>query len=310
MALNTIALATMFQQELDNQIVAKSTSGWMEQNANNLIFTGNATVKVPKMTTDGLGNYDKSNGYASGGITTSYETFTMGQDRARKFYLDSHDVTESNFVATASNAMATFQRVSVIPEIDAYRYSKIATTLIAGSRASGGYTPSKADILTTLKTDINNIQDVIGIDTPLVVVMSTKTLNTLELSSEIVRQLQVGDFQGNNDYVTPCKFVDECPILEVPSARLMTAYTYNDGITVGQTQGGFVPAGTAKHINWLIMPVDAPIAIQKTDTIRIFDPSVVQNLNAWQLDYRKYHDLFIEDNKLPAMFANIEEALS
>lgn len=306
MALNTIALAQIFQQELDNQIVAKSTTGWMEQNADRLIYTGGNTIKVPKMTIAGLANYDRSNGYINGGLTTSFETFTMGQDRGRKFFIDVNDVNESNFVATASNAMSTFQRTQVIPEIDAYRYSKIASILMTGGRTnSTAYTPDKSTILSALKADINAIQDVIGTDVPLTVTMSTATLAVLELSTEITRQLQVGQFQGNGDYVTPCKMVDECPIIETPSARLKTSYVFNDGKTTGQESGGFSVAAGAKSINWIIMPVQAPIAVSKTDTIRIFDPTVVQTLNAWQIDYRKYHDLFLEDNSLPAMYVNV-----
>jgi hypothetical protein len=309
MAINTIALATMFQQELDNQIVAPLTSGWMEQNSDQLIYTGNGTVKVPKMSTDGMANYDRNSGFVAGGITTAWETFTMGQLRGRKFYLDARDVIESNFVATASKAMGTFQSVSVAPEIDAYRYSKLATLAIAGLRAIGGYVPSAADILTKIKADISAIRDVIGTDTQLVITMSTLTLTILGNSTEIVRQLNVGNFQGNGDYVTPCTMVDSCPIVEVPSARLMTSYVFNDGITAGQEAGGFTAAVGAKTINWLITAVQAPIAVQKTDTMRIFDPTVVQALNAWQIDYIKYHDLFIEDNKMPTVFANIQEAL-
>lgn len=309
MALNTIALAEIFQQELDNQIVAAATSGWMEQNADQLIYTGGNTIKVPKMTVDGLGNYDRSTGYPTGSVSTTYETFTMGQDRGKKFLIDAIDVNESNFVATASNVMALFQRTQVIPEIDAYRYSKISTLLIAAGRAVGGYVPGIADILSTLKADINAIQDTIGTDVPLVVIMSTKTINVLERSSEIVRQLNIGQFQGNGDFVTKCRMVDECPILEVPSARLKTAYKFNDGVTAGQTVGGFVTATSAQDINWIITPAQAPIAVAKTDTIRIFDPTVVQAANSWQIDFRKYHDLFIEDNKLPAMWVNIQEAL-
>jgi len=191
----------------------------------------------------------------------------------------------------------------------AYRYSKIASLAIAGSRASGGYTPAIADILTKLRADIANIQDVVGVDTPLVITMSTATLNVLEGSSELVRQLSVGAFNGGVDLTYSVKMVDECPIVEVPSARLKTAYVFNDGKTTGQAAGGFGAAVGSKTINWIIMAQNAPIAISKTDNMRIFSPEINQTSDAWKLDYRKYHDLFIMDNKLATLFVNVKEAL-
>lgn len=307
MAINTLALATLFQQELDRQVVAGATSGWMEGNAGLVQYNGGNTVKIPKLTMDGLGNYDRSTGFTQGAATMAYETRTMGQDRGRTFMLDSMDVNETNFVANASNLMGEFQRTMVIPEIDAYRYSTIASLAIAGSKASGGYTPAKADIYSTLKADIAAVQDVVGA-IPLVVTMSTATLSVLETSSELQHKLDVGSFSGNIQ--SEVKKIDECPIIEVPSARLKTAYTFYDGVTAGQEAGGFVAAAGAKTINWIICAMNSPIAISKTDNMRIFDPATNQTADAWKLDYRKYHDLWITDNKLATVFVNCKEALA
>ena len=306
MPINTLAYATLFMQELDKQVVAGATSGWMEGNAGLVVYKGGNTVKIPKLSMDGLGNYDRGTGFAQGAATLVYETRTMTQDRGRTFMLDSMDIDETNFVANASNLMGEFQRTKVIPEIDAYRYSTIAALAIAGSRASGGYTPVAATILSMIKADIAAIQDVVG-TVPLVITLSTATLAILEASTELVRQLEVAAFPGviQNEV----KQIDSCPIIEVPSARLKTAYILNDGRTAGQEAGGFVPAGAAKSINWLITALNAPIAISKTDNMRIFTPDQNQSADAWKLDYRKYHDLWIKDNALPTVFANIKEAL-
>jgi hypothetical protein len=306
MAINTLAYATLFMQELDKQVVAASTSGWMEGNAGLVIYNGGNTVKIPKISMDGLGAYDRSAGFVQGAATLAYETKTMGQDRGRTFMLDSMDVNETNFVANASNLMGEFQRTMVIPEIDAYRYSTIASLAIAGSRASGGYTPIVADIYSKLKADIAAIQDAIGA-VPLIVTIPTSVLAVLESSTEMQRQLQVGAFNGQLQ--SGVISIDECPIKEVPSARMKTAYVFNDGKTTGQTAGGFTPAGTAKSINWIISAATTPIAISKTDNMRIFAPDVNQVADAWKLDYRKYHDLWIMDNKMSTVFVNIKEAL-
>lgn len=309
MAINTFAYAQIFQDMLDKQVVAKATTGWMEGNAGLVKYSGGNTIKIPKMNMDGLGNYSRDNGFVQGSATLSYETETLTQDRGRTFQLDSMDVDETNFVATASVLMSEFQRTKVIPEIDAYRYSKIAALAIANSAAVGGYTPSESDIYSKLRADIAAIQDVAGA-IPLVITMSTATLNILENSTEIQRQLQVAQFQGGADISFEVKSIDSCPIIETPSMRLKTLYDFNDGSTTGQTAGGFAPDAAAKNINWIICPQTAPIAVSKTDKIRIFDPNTNQKADAWKIDYRKYHDLWIPDNQFTSMRVNIKEALS
>ena len=44
--------------------------------------------------------------------------------------------------------------------------------------------------------------------------------------------------------------------------------------------------------------------------MRIFDPTTNQKLNAWQMDYRRFHDIWILDNKLDSVYLSIQEAKS
>ena len=63
-----------------------------------------------------------------------------------------------------------------------------------------------------------------------------------------------------------------------------------------EKDGGFAPVEGAREINWIVCLKRAPVAVSKTDVTRIFDPMTNQNANAWKIDYRKYHDLWIMDN--------------
>lgn len=303
---NVLSYATLFQTALDRQMVAAATSGWMEANAGQVIYNGGNTVKVPKISTDGLGDYDRTTGYTDGAVTFEYETKTLTQDRSRSFMLDSQDVDETNFVLTASTVMSEFQRTKVIPEIDAYRYSNIATQLISASKATYGYTAAADTIMATLKADIDAVKDAIG-DTELVVSISRTVLGLLELGTRGVG-LEKVLFMSSSDIQTEVTSLDGVPLLPVPSARMKTAYVFNDGTTTGQTVGGFVAATTAKDVNWIIMPRTAPIAISKQEAPKIIEPAVNQNADAWKIAYRKYHDLWIMDNTLVACHANIKQA--
>lgn len=81
MPINTLATATLFQNTLDQIAVQEATTGWMDANAGQVIYNGGAEVKIPKMNVQGMGNYDRDNGYQQGSVTLEYETKKMTQDR-------------------------------------------------------------------------------------------------------------------------------------------------------------------------------------------------------------------------------------
>ncbi|WP_252224567.1 MULTISPECIES: hypothetical protein [unclassified Clostridium] len=315
MAINTIAYATLFQQGLDKAAVAKLTSGWMDANAGQVIYNGGKEVKIPKISMDGLGDYSRSSGFTDGAVTLEYETKTMTMDRGRSFMLDSQDVNESNFVANATNVMGQFQATKVVPEIDAYRYSKIASLAIAATTAkdskvvlaTGGNVITSSNAFALLKADIAAIEDIVG-EIPLVITMSATIASLLDQDIAISKHLDVTDFT-KGEITTKVRSLDGNPIIKVPSGRLKTAYTFFDGVTDGQKVGGFKAADDAKNVNWIITPMTAPIAVNKTDKVRIFDPSVNQGADAWKMDYRKYHDLWIMDEALKLCRVNVKEAL-
>lgn len=297
MAINTIEAAKIFQTALDQQVLEGATSGWMEENAGQVKYSGGNEVKIPKMSLTGLGNYDRDSGYTQGAVAMTYETKTMTMDRGSKFLLDKMDVDESNFVASASSVMSEFQRTQVIPEVDAYRYSRIYA--LAKDNYGRTYTPAASTILSTLSEDITAVQDVAG-NADLVIIMARPVYDMFCNNDKISKLINAGDFkQGELNLMI--KMFNGIPIIPVPSARMKTAYTFNDGKTGDQKTGGFKPAENATQINWIICPKSAPIAVSKTDNMKIIDPDTNQSADAWLLAYRKFHDLWIKDNALPCV---------
>jgi hypothetical protein len=304
MPINTLEYAKLFQTALDKQMLVGAVTGWMEANAGQVKYTGGNEIKIPTISTQGMGDYDRDTGFVQGAVTLAYQTLTMTQDRGRTFQLDAMDVDETNFVANASAVMAEFQRTQVIPEVDAYRLSKIFALANAAGKVGAAYTPAAATILATLKADILAIQDVVGDGVQLVIMMSYGAADVLDGATGINKQLDVVEF-ASGEVKTKFKGLDGNPIMRVPSARMKTLLTMNDGTTAGQEAGGFSAAVGAVPINWIITPATSPIAVSKTDTIRIFDPVENQKAHAWKLDYRKYHDLWIPTQRLAGVRANI-----
>lgn len=308
MPINTLATATLFQNKLDKVAIQEAVTGWMDANAGQVIYNGGAEVKIPKMSVQGLGDYDRDNGYQQGGVTLEYETRKMTQDRGRKFQLDPMDVNENNFVTTAAAVMGEFQRMYVVPEIDAYRISKIATEAITANKAgmvTYGYTPGaeQTSALRKLKEGIKAVRNM-GYNTPLIVHATPDFIMELEL--ELAGKITAVTFsQGGINTQVPS--VDSVPLISTPSNRMYTAIKINDGKTGGQEQGGYKKGDTAKDINFMILPRTTPIAITKQDIMRIFDPTVNQKLNAWQMDYRRFHDLWVLDNKIDSVYLSIKD---
>lgn len=300
MAINTLEYAKLFQTQLDQQAEQQATSGWMEANAGQVIYNGGDEIKIPDIVVQGLGDYDRDNGFVQGSVTYKYQTHKLTMDRGRTFQLDAMDVDETNFGASAANVMSEFQRMQVIPEIDAYRYSKIATTAINAGN-SEDYTPAEGTILSKLYEHIFTLADR-GIDMgQLVITISYPTYQILVNNSQIQKRIDVGNFtQGNVNL--QIRMLDGIPLIPVSSSRMKSAYVFYDGSTSGQEQGGFAPDVSAVNVHWIVSSRRAPIGISKTDVVRIFDPQTNQKANAWKLDYRKYHDIIIPENKVREIF--------
>ena len=219
-------------------------------------------------------------------------------------------VNETNFVATASSIMGEFQRMHVVPEIDAYRLSAIATEVITLDNADSkgmveyGYAPKESDILRKIKTGIKKIRDK-GYNGDLVIHATSDV--TLELEMALAGKITSVTFsQAGIDTTVPA--VDRVPVIETPQNRMYTAITVYDGKSEGQKDGGYVKGTSALEVNFMIIPRIAPIAISKQDLMRIFTPENYQNANAWSTDYRRFHDLWMKDNSIPLVYVNIKDA--
>lgn len=309
MPINTLATATLFQNTLDKVAIQDAVTGWMDANAGQVLYNGGAEVKIPKMSVQGMGDYDRDEGYVQGGVTLEYETRKMTQDRGRKFQLDPMDINENNFVTTAAAVMGEFQRMYVIPEIDAYRLSKIASGTIAAKVAgmvSYGYTPGTAgtSALRKVKEGIKAVRGM-GYNGPLVIHATPDFI--LELELELAGKITAVTF-SKGGINTQVPSIDGVPIVSTPENRMYTAITIYDGKTAGQEKGGYVKGTSALNMNFVVLPRTTPIAVTKQDIMRIFDPTINQKLNAWQMDYRRFHDLWVLDNKLNSIYLDIKDA--
>lgn len=294
MPINTIEYATKLQTGLDQAAVHDATSGWMDANAGQVIYTGGKTIKVPTISTTGLKDYDRDNGYPNGSVTLTYESLEMTMDRSTSFQLDSMDVDESNFMISSANVTGEFQKDHVVPEIDAYRYSKLAAYAESGNIVT--YTPDASTIFTKFMYDLAAVKDVVGENVPLVAIINGQVKAQLELLESFRKAIDVTDFK-KGEITTKVNAINECKLLPVPSSRMYDTYTFNDGISSGEEAGGFAKGSTAKLMNWIIVPQSVPIAVTRQDKMKIIDPDTYQKADAWFIGYRRYHELWVKAKK-------------
>ena len=102
--------------------------------------------------------------------------------------------------------------------------------------------------------------------------------------------------------------IDGVPIIPTSDNVMVSKIKLNDGKTSTQEKGGFEKDPTAKTVNFLVVGKNVPIAVTKLDTIRVFDPMTNQAANGWKADYRRFHDIWVMENKKKCVFVNIKEA--
>lgn len=131
--LNSITLATKFQPLLDEVYKANSLTADLE--SNEVIFDGSQTVKVLKLEVPALGAYSRNSGYTSGDVTANWEAFTLTQDRGTEFSVDAMD-DEETLNMTFGKSSSEFIRLSVVPQVDAYRFAKMAQSAGIGGKSA------------------------------------------------------------------------------------------------------------------------------------------------------------------------------
>lgn len=297
--LNSLKFREELSNELDKALVQKSVVTGFLDNGFASKFVGTKTVLLPDVSFVGLGDYDRAEGFPEGGITVDHKPYTLTQERARRFYFDREDMDEVGIAGLSGQIMGEFVRTKVAPEMDAYCLSKLAgiatknNQVIAGAMENG--------CVKILSDAIKQVQNAVGFDEELVAYCDSDFYGALMSTTELTRRLDIGDFK-KGEISTKVRKLDECWINPVPMSRMKTEYTFNDGITDGQKDGGFVPKGAAKSIGCIVLPKKIAKLVKKLEKIRIFSPEQCQKKDAWQFDYRLYYDMLVKNSELGTIF--------
>ena len=293
---NSIALAEKFQPILDEIYKVSSKTGRMDAKSKPVKFAGANVVKVYKTSLIGLGTYSRATGYPVGDVTGTWETMTLATERGRELFIDREDDEETLGMAFGT-LVGEYMRTMVLPEVDAYRFSKY----VSWSGIEEVASPTTLSSSTVLA----------AIDT------ATAFQNSKEVPAE-GRILYVSDtvqgfldaaitrMYGNDSTIsTAVRRYNEMDIIMIPQTRFYKGITLDAGATA--SAGGFVKTvSTGRDINFVMVHPTAVLQVKKHDKLKMFDPDTNQDKDGWKVQYRLYHDAFVYDNKVDGVYSHIK----
>lgn len=300
MALNTLAYRTELTNELDKALVQKSVVAAFLDNSFGSKFVGTKTILIPDISFAGLGDYDRATGFPEGSVTVEHTSYVLENERARRFTIDRMDMDELGIAGLAGQVMGEFQRTKVAPEVDAYGLSKLGGIAVDKSHTVAG---TIADGCVKILTDcIKGVQDAVGYDEELVAIVNSDFNAALMSTPELSRRLEISDFK-KGEVNTRVRKLDNCAIIPAPNSRMMVSYTFNDGTTDGQTDGGFTANGN-EAFGCIVLPKKTAKLVKKLEKVRIFEPDKNINKDAYQFDFRIYYDLLVKKSETGAIWAH------
>lgn len=272
------------------------------------LVNGGRSFTLKTISTSGLQNHTRGKGFNSGTVTDEKTIYTMGQDRDVEFYLDRQDVDETNQELAMANISNVFITEQVQPELDSYRFSKMATSFdnIDTSDTEGNLlakthkveeTLDATNAYSQLKTGIGKIrkygtQNLLGY-------VSSEVMDSLERSKEFTRNI-TNQNVGTTALESRITSIDGVQLIEVYEPnRFMTKYDFKDGAK---------PTEDAKAINFLIVAKPAVISIVKENAVFLFAPGQHTDGDGYLYQNRLYHDLFIKKHKRDGIFVSVKKA--
>lgn len=189
--------------------------------------------------------------------------------------------------------LSEFERRYVIPELDAYRFAKLAgaTGVDGTSETISTAAAAVAAIdLATASMDDNEVPYEGRI-------LYVNPTFYRYLKGGLERRILNGD--NNVDYNV--EYYNDMRVISVPSKRFNTAVTLN-APSASDGAGGYTAAGST--INFMIVHPDAVMGVVKRRIPNIFSPAINQEADGWKLNYRIYHDIWVKKNKAKGIYVN------
>lgn len=284
---NNIALSKVYTNLLDEVYQQSSLTAVLESDATLSRQGANANeIVIPKLSMDGLADYDRNSGYTNGNVDLSWETVKFNYERGRSFQVDNMDNEETQNIAFGRLA-GEFVRTKVVPELDAFRFSSYASAtgvgLATGTLATG------VDVINALRTAISSMDEA---EVP----MEDRHLFITPTLLGLVEDL---DTTKSKEVLS--RFAT---ITKVPQTRFYSAIELLDGKSVGEEKGGYKKAELGVELNFEIIHKPATLQFTKHAVPKIISPEMNQDADAWKYGYRNYGLCDVYENKTAGIYVH------
>lgn len=289
---NTETYASKFVPRLD-EIYKRGSLTAILDTPNDLVqWTGAKTVNLFTFSTAGMANYDRNAGYVTGNVNAGWEPFTLSIDRGRSFQVDAMSNDET-LGMELSALLSQTERVDVIPEVDAYVFSKLAGT--TGISSASGAIASAAAMITAIDTaEAQMDNDEVPYEGRILYISPA---GYAQLKGGIERRIINSEDNVNMNV----EFYDDMRIIRVPSGRFNTAITLNAPTTAAGV-GGYTATGDA--INFMIVHPSAVMKVMKHRVSNVFTPAQNIEADAYRVNFRFYHDVFVMPQKVKGIYVH------
>ena len=285
---NTIALAKKYVPKLDEVFQRASLTVDMESDAMLARDGANTNeIVIPKISMDGLADYNRNSGYVSGDVSLTWETVKFNYERGRMFTIDNMDNEESMDIAFGRLA-GEFIRTKVAPEVDAFRFATYAGITGISKIAAGAALSTGDAVIKAIRTGATKMdEDEVPADQRYLFV--TPTL--------------YGMIQDLETYKSRAVLENFAKVITVPQTRFYTAIDQQDGTTSGEEAGGYIKEKTdGKNINFMIIHKPAVIQFEKHVAPKIITPEANPDADAYKFGYRNVGIADVYDNKVAGIY--------
>ena len=289
---NNFSYATRFEEMLAQKYSKELASSDLTDQG--VSFIGAQTVKIPTAAMGGYKPHDRDGGFSRGGVTLTHKAKALAYDRSIEFFVDAMDVDETNQAATAAKLTNVFLEEQAIPELDAYRFSKLYYEYTQASASPDDEALTVNNVLLKFDSFMEALDEAGAPADGRILYVTPRVNSLIKNAVGVYRTFGVQSGAGRIDRAVSS--LDNVKIVSVPAGRMRTAYVFTDG---------FTPDGSADYINMILLHPSAVIAVQKHSAIYLWPAGSHQRGDGWLYQNRRYGDLFIFNEKKDGIKMNV-----
>ena len=276
----------------------------------NVEWTGAKTFHFTQMSVSGYKDHNRAGGWNKGTITQRDVDFTVAHDRDISFLVDKADVDETARTAAMINVTNRFVNGQMVPEIDAYTFSKIA----AKAKATTGLSENTNLSTYTAGNIYTKLVQMMGkarlkhyrARGTLIGYVRPEIMDLIALSTELSKTIEVTRLAGPTSVETRVARINGVPLIEViDSERFYDSFSFTDG---------FEPvAGTSRPINILFAATDMVHTVPKISSIYYFSAGNHTEGDGDLYQNRAFWDTFVfpngKDNTIDSIYVSLDAAI-